>query len=418
MENKKEINDEEKKSDDKNKNNKIEEKNKIKEKSETKNNLFKNFLHFNNNKNQKQDINIDKNNKKEDKEKINQDKNEIDSQNNNTNETKEKNIKEEAKENNINEENKEDKNEIIIKSDEYTNITEDGGVKKRILKEGHGAKPKEGNEVAINYVGKYNDDIIDHSNENEPLCFTVGENKVAKFWEITVKTMSLGEKSEFIMTPEYTSDITNNNENIPKEAVLTYQIELKSIHYKSTEESLENLTYEEKLQWGKLLKQNGVEKFKDNDIQEAKICFLNALTFLKSMNPEKEEEKEGVDLLLTILANICNCFNKEKDYDSVLKFAFIGVNIKPTTKLLYFRTIAFANLEDFENAENGLKDLIALFASNGQENTQEVNDTINYLKELIDSRKKIFEEKNKKFSRAIYRQVFYNNKNMKEKILV
>ena len=73
--------------------------------------------------------------------------------------------------------------------------------------------------------------------------------------------MSLGEKSEFIMTPEYTNDITNNNENIPKEAVLTYQIELKSIHYKSTEESLENLTYEEKLQWGKLLKQNGVEKF-------------------------------------------------------------------------------------------------------------------------------------------------------------
>ena len=418
MENKKEINDEEKKSDDKNKNNEIEGKNKIKEKSETKNNLFKNFLHFNNNKNQKQDINIDKNNKNEDKEKINPDKNEIYSQNNNTNETNEKNIKEEAKENNINEENKEDKNEIITKSDEYTNITEDGGVKKRILKEGHGAKPKEGNEVAINYVGKYNDDIIDHSNENEPLCFTVGENKVAKIWEITVKTMSLGEKSEFIMTPEYTSDITNNNENIPKEAVLTYQIELKSIHYKSTEESLENLTYEEKLQWGKLLKQNGVEKFKDNDIQEAKKCFLNALTFLKSMNPEKEEEKEGVDLLLTILANICNCFNKEKDYDSVLKFAFIGVNIKPTTKLLYFRTIAFANLEDFENAENGLKDLIALFASNGQENTQEVNDTINYLKELIDSRKKIFEEKNKKFSRAIYRQVFFNNKNMKEKILV
>ena len=418
MENKKEINDEEKKSDDKNKNNKIEEKNKIKEKSETKNNLFKNFLHFNNNKNQKQDINIDKNNKNEDKEKINPDKNEIDSQNNNTNETNEKNIKEEAKENNINEENKEDKNEIIIKSDEYINITEDGGVKKRILKEGHGAKPKEGNEVAINYVGKYNDDIIDHTNENEPLCFTLGENKVAKIWEIIVKTMDLGEKSEFIMTPEYTSDITKNNENIPKEAILTYQIELKSIHYKSTEESLENLTYEEKLQWGKLLKQNGVEKFKENDISEAKKCFLNALTFLKSMNPEKEEEKEGVDLLLTILANICNCYNKEKDYDSVLKFAFIGVNIKPTTKLLYFRTIAFANLEDFENAENGLNDLVALFASNGQENTQEVNETVDYLKELIDSRKKIFEEKNKKFSRAIYRQVFYNNKNMKEKILV
>ena len=115
-------------------------------------------MHFNNNKNQKQDINGDKNNKNKDNEKINPDKNEINTENKNIKETNEKNIKEGAKENNINEENKEDKNEIIIKSDEYTNITEDGGVKKRILKEGHGARPKEGNEVTINYVGKYNDD--------------------------------------------------------------------------------------------------------------------------------------------------------------------------------------------------------------------------------------------------------------------
>lgn len=40
------------------------------------------------------------------------------------------------------------------------------------------------------------------------------------------------------------------------------------------------------------------------------------------------------------------------------------------------------------------------------------------MNELIDSRKKIFEGKNKKFSRIIYLQVFYNNKNIKEKILV
>ena len=60
--------------------------------------------------------------------------------------------------------------------------------------------------------------------------------------------MQLGEKSEFTMISEYTSDIIKKNQNIPKEAILTYQIELKSIHYKSTEESFENLTYEEKLQ--------------------------------------------------------------------------------------------------------------------------------------------------------------------------
>ena len=32
----------------------------------------------------------------------------------------------------------------------------------------------------------------------------------------------------------------------------------------------------------------GVEKFKANEISEAKKCFLNALTFLRNMDPKKE----------------------------------------------------------------------------------------------------------------------------------
>ena len=327
----------------------------------------------------------------------------------------------EIKEDNINNINPiEEKNEIKSeqKENEIIIITKDEGIKKRILKEGTGINPKEGNEVSINYIGKFEDKIFEQTNENEPLTFIIGENKVLKGFELAVQTMKLGERAEFIMKSEYTYQDKQINEDIPINSILTYEIELKCIHYKNTEESLENLTYGEKLQWGKLLKQNGVEKFKENDIPAARECFVKALSFLKTMNPEKEEEKEGVDLFLTILANICNCYNKEKDYDSVIKYAFIGINIKPTLKLLYFRTIALSYLEEFDDAEKDFKNLIELFKSNGKENNQEIDDTINYLRTLIDSRKKIFDEKNKIFSRAIYRQLFHNNKNIKEKILV
>ena len=327
----------------------------------------------------------------------------------------------EIKEDNINNINPiEEKNEIKSeqKENEIIIITKDEGIKKRILKEGTGINPKEGNEVSINYIGKFEDKIFEQTNENEPLTFIIGENKVLKGFELAVQTMKLGERAEFIMKSEYTYQDKQINEDIPINSILTYEIELKCIHYKNTEESLENLTYGEKLQWGKLLKQNGVEKFKENDIPAARECFVKALSFLKTMNPEKEEEKEGVDLFLTILANICNCYNKEKDYDSVIKYAFIGINIKPTLKLLYFRTIALSYLEEFDDAEKDFKNLIELFKSNGEENNQEIDDTINYLRTLIDSRKKIFDEKNKIFSRAIYRQLFHNNKNIKEKILV
>ena len=43
------------------------------------------------------------------------------------------------------------------------------------------------------------------------------------------------------------------------------------------------MSYEEKMQWGKLLKSEGVSKFKANDILGAKECFIKALSFLKKM---------------------------------------------------------------------------------------------------------------------------------------
>ena len=407
----------ESKEDNKSQQNNTPENNNINQKNEINTNTVQTFSLNNNDINQNKEIddNNEKNNEKE--------KNEINENNANDiktimNEVENNEIKEETKDINTKEENKEEKNEIITKENEYINITEDGGIKKRILKEGQGANPKEGNEVVISYVGKFKDEILVYSKENEPFSFTLGEKKVMKGWEIAVKTMKLGEKSEFIMTPEYTYNDKQVYENALPNSIMTYTIELKSIHYKTTEESLENLTYEEKLQWGRLLKQNGVQKFKENDISSARDYFVKALSFLKTMDPKKEEEKEGVELFLTILSNICNCYNKEKDYESVMKFAFIGIDIKPTPKLLYFRTIASANLEEFEKAENDLNDLILLFASNGQDNNKEVNDTVNYLRELIDSRKKIYEEKNKSFSRAIYRQVFHHNKSKKDRIFV
>lgn len=61
------------------------------------------------------------------------------------------------------------------------------------------------------------------------------------------------------------------------------------------------MTYDEKLQWGQLLKKESVEKFKSDDIIEAKECFIKGLSFLKTMDPKKEEEKEGADLYLTTL---------------------------------------------------------------------------------------------------------------------
>ena len=142
----------------------------------------------------------------------------------NENELKEEN-------NNINKD--QEKNEIKLEKkqiNEYINVTEDEGIKKKIIKEGQGSYPKEGNEVTINYIGIFNNQIFEQSNEDTPTSFIIGENKVIKGWELALKTMKLGEKSEFIMKPEYTYGDKQINENIHPTSILTYEIELKSIH--------------------------------------------------------------------------------------------------------------------------------------------------------------------------------------------
>ena len=328
---------------------------------------------------------------------------------------------EQSENNIINEE--DPKSEIITKEDnnEYTNITEDGGIKKRILKEGHSDPPAKGKTVYIFFKSKYQDRIFDQSKENTVFPFTIGENKVIKGWEIAVQSMKIGEKADFIMTSDYTYGDKVFDDSIPAGAIISYEIELVGVGNNDSENGIENLTYEEKLQWGQLLKKEGVEKFKADDLIGAKDCFMKALNFLKTMDPKKEEEKEGVDLYLTTLSNICNCFNKEKEYSSVIDIANMGLKIKMTPKLLYFRAIAYAFTEEFEKANNDSKNLSEILLSEtGPEkgDKKEIEQTLLYVNKIITERNEIYIEKNKKFSRATFRRYLYNNKSLENKPLL
>ena len=62
---------------------------------------------------------------------------------------------------------------------DFVNITDDGGVKKRIIKEGTGVQAVEGNEVKVNYIGKNGDKIFDQTKEC-PNC-GVKISETAKF---------------------------------------------------------------------------------------------------------------------------------------------------------------------------------------------------------------------------------------------
>ena len=288
------------------------------------------------------------------------------------------------------------------KSD-YINITEDGGIKKKILKEGSGALPEQGNEVHVNYIGRNKDNKIFDQTKDKPFTFKIGSGQVIKGWDMGVKTMKLGEKAEFILSPDYAYGDKKVSDLIPENSTLTFEIELLKIVVPRKEVS--DMTYEEKLAEGKKLKAEGVEKFKAKDFVAARDLFTRATYYLETMDKTKEAEAEGVNLYVTTLSNLCNCCDKQKEYHAVVNFATKGLKIKELPKLYYFRAIANANNDDFSSAKSDLESLKKLLGEKG-----ETDEGVKYVKELIQKKEKEMRSQRKKFGRGIFSQNLYEDK--------
>ena len=125
--------------------------------------------------------------------------------------------------------------------------------------------------------------------------------------------------------------------------------------------------YEEKLSEGKKLKEEGVQKYKEGDIDSAKDLFTRAIPYLENFNKDNESEIEGVNLYVTILSNLCNCCNKKKEYYTVINFATKGLKIKELLKLYYFRSIAYANNYEINLAKKDLESLKNISSEKGKE---------------------------------------------------
>ena len=286
---------------------------------------------------------------------------------------------------------------------EYTNLTEDGGVKKKILIEGKGEQAKEDLEAYVNYVGHIGETIFDQS--KEPFKFQLGMNHVIRGWEIGVLTMKVGEKAQFVIEPKYGYGDKPQGDKIPANSTLTFEIEL--LELKMTEQFIHKMPFNERLEKSKNLKAEAVELFKNQKIEECLKKFNEALPFVEHCTHHQEEEKEGIELYLTILTNMANISNKEEKYDKVLEYTSKAMKIGTSPKLYYFNGIALAHMNELDEAQKNLDELKKLVT---------VKDSgIDYLENLIQNRKKKKLEHEKKFSKGVFRQGLYDDKEQKEK---
>nr|QBH73887.1 fk506-binding protein [Eurycantha calcarata] len=105
----------------------------------------------------------------------------------------------------------------------------DGGVMKRIVKEGNGDEyPCPGSKVKVHYVGKLLDgtEFDSSRGRGEPFEFNLGKGSVIKAWDLGVATMKKGEVAVLTCKPEYAYGKGGSPPKIGPDATLVFEIEM------------------------------------------------------------------------------------------------------------------------------------------------------------------------------------------------
>lgn len=107
--------------------------------------------------------------------------------------------------------------------DKFTKLTEDGGLFKKVLREGSGNSPNIRSEVTVKFKGALEDEKIIEESEN--FKFNLSSDEVIKAFNIGIATMKKGELSIFVIRHDYGYGKIEY-ENIPPFSTLMYCIEL------------------------------------------------------------------------------------------------------------------------------------------------------------------------------------------------
>ncbi len=120
---------------------------------------------------------------------------------------------------------------VIITAQDKDTVTTDSGLKYIIIEQGDGIKAEPGKEATVHYTGYLtNGKEFDSSvKRNQPLSFTIGEDKVIKGWEEGVALMRVGDKFRFIIPPQLGYGERGAGTVIPPNATLIFDVQLLGV---------------------------------------------------------------------------------------------------------------------------------------------------------------------------------------------
>lgn len=226
-------------------------------------------------------------------------------------------------------------------------VTADGGVTKEVIVEGTGLSPIVGNEAEVRYEGRLeNGRPFDVTPSDRTFVFRVGKQEVMKGLDEAVKSMRVGERSRFTMTPQYGYGEEGKQPLIPPNATLRFEIELVS----TTAPMKQKFQYnrDEKLIKAERFKEMGTKLYKEGFYRRALVeGYVEALTYIEDKRQEFEEyiqdpSPEYHEMRVVLHSNAAQCAIKIKAWVEVIKHCSRGLSLDPkNAKLLYRRATGY-----------------------------------------------------------------------------
>jgi peptidylprolyl isomerase len=104
------------------------------------------------------------------------------------------------------------------------------GLKYQDVIVGKGAQPKPGDDILVNYTGRFTSGkIFDSSTGRGPFELHLGRGEVIKGWDEGISTMHVGGKRKLIIPPDLAYGAAGYPGVIPPNSTLTFEVELLKI---------------------------------------------------------------------------------------------------------------------------------------------------------------------------------------------
>lgn len=256
-------------------------------------------------------------------------------------------------------------------------VTPDNKVTKIIHKEGYGPIPKQGERVVLIYEGRIKQTgvVFDSSEKNgKKFKFLLGKDEVIDGLTHAVFSMHLGEKSTFLIEPEYGYGEKGRDPLIPPNAVLEFDIELYDI-----QEKFYNALDADKR--AKVLNEQAKELFKSKNYDEAIKIYRRAFHVVDEWVNEESQK-----LKVQLSRNLAICYGLIKNWPKSLKRAEYVLKYESgDARALLRKAEALVELKRFDQARQAI--LLGLGVTNNNPQFIELNQRLNDYEKPENNRK-------------------------------